>query len=76
MDRLTLTNVRDTKVGNTRMLTANGYFKGTAVPPLPQGLMRFTMVLANNNGQEQVALFQATPVEPTPDCKDGNCKIK
>lgn len=76
VDRLTLTNVRDTKVGNTRMLTANGYFKGTAVPPLPQGLMRFTMVLANNNGQEQVALFQATPVEPTPACKDGNCKIK
>ncbi len=76
VNRLTLTNVRETKVGNTRMLTANGYFKGTAVPALPQGLMRFTMVLANNNGREQVALFQSTPVEPSDDCKDGNCKIK
>ena len=76
VDRLTLTNVRETKVGNTRLLTANGYFKGTAVPALPQGLMRFTMVLANNNGKEQVALFQATPVEPSDDCKDGNCRIK
>ena len=75
VDRLTLTNVRETKVGNTRLLTANGYFKGTAVPALPQGLMRFTMVLANNNGKEQVALFQATPVEPSDDCKDGNCRI-
>ena len=76
VDRLTLTNVRETKVGNTRLLTANGYFKGTAVPALPQGLTRFTMVLANNNGKEQVALFQATPVEPSDDCKDGNCRIK
>ena len=76
VDRLTLTKVRETKVGNTRLLTANGYFKGTAVPALPQGLMRFTMVLANNNGKEQVALFQATPVEPSDDCKDGNCRIK
>ena len=76
VDRLTLTNVRETKVGNTRLLTANGYFKGTAVPALPQGLIRFTMVLANNNGKEQVALFQATPVEPSDDCKDGNCRIK
>ncbi len=76
VDRLTLTNVRETKVGNTRLLTANGYFKGTAVPALPQGLMRFTMVLANNNGKEQVALFQATHVEPSDDCKDGNCRIK
>ena len=76
VDRLTLTNVRETKVGNTRLVTANGYFKGTAVPALPQGLMRFTMVLANNNGKEQVALFQATPVEPSDDCKDGNCRIK
>lgn len=76
VDRLTLTNVRETKVGNTRLITANGYFKGTAVPALPQGLMRFTMVLANNNGKEQVALFQATPVEPSDDCKDGNCRIK
>ncbi|MGE9984652.1 nuclear transport factor 2 family protein [Desulfovibrio sp. SGI.169] len=76
VDRLTLTNVRETQVGNTRLLTANGHFKGTATPALPQGLMRFSMVLANNNGVEQVALFQATPVEPSDDCQDGNCKIR
>ncbi|WP_300882226.1 nuclear transport factor 2 family protein [uncultured Desulfovibrio sp.] len=76
VDRLTLANTRETKVGDTRLLTANGHFKGTATPALPQGLMRFTMVIASNNGHEQVALFQATPVEPSADCQDGNCKIR
>lgn len=76
VDRLTLTNVRETQVGDTRLLTANGYFKGTATPALPQGLMRFSMVIADNNGAEQVTLFQATPVKPSDDCQDGNCKIK
>lgn len=76
VDRLTLKNIRETKVGDTRLLTANGTFKGKSAAPRPQGLMRYTMVLANNNGKEQVALFQATPVIATDECQDGNCKIK
>lgn len=76
VDRLTLTNSRETKVGDTRLLTANGVFYGKSVNPRPQGLMRYTMVIANNQGKEQVALFQATPVVATPECKDGNCQIK
>lgn len=76
VDRLTLTNIRETKVGETRLLTANGVFYGKTANPRPQGLMRYTIVLANNNGKEQVVLFQSTPVVPTKDCEDGNCKIK
>lgn len=76
VNRLTLTNERETKVGDTRLVTANGNFKGTSAAPRPQGLMRYTLVLANNNGKEQVALFQATPVLPSDECPDGNCRIK
>lgn len=76
VDRMTLTNERETKVGDTRILTANGTFKGKSAAPRPQGLMRYTMVLANNSGHEQVVLFQATPVLATEECPDGNCKIK
>lgn len=76
VDDLALFNQRETKVGDTRLLTANGAFRSKSPMPAPQGLMRFTMILANNHGQEQVALFQATPVIATPDCNDGNCKIK
>lgn len=76
VNRLQLFNVRETKDGDTRLLTANGVFYGKALNPRPEGTMRFTMVVANNNGQEQVALFQATPVIPTKECEDGNCKIK
>lgn len=76
VDRLTLSNIRETKLGQTRLITANGVFHGKSEAPRPQGLMRYTMVLANNKGREQVVLFQATPVIPTADCKDGNCKIK
>lgn len=76
VDRMTLTNLRETSVGTTRLFTANGVFHGRSTMPRPQGLMRYTLVLANNNGQEQVVLFQATPVIATDDCKDGNCKIK
>lgn len=76
VDRITLLNERETKVGDTRLITANGVFHGKSDMPLPDGLMRYTAVLANNKGQEQVALFQATPVIATDDCKDGNCKIK
>ncbi len=76
VDRMTLTNIRETRVGETRLLTANGVFHGTSELPRPQGLMRYTMVLGDNKGAEQVVLFQATPVIPTPECKDGNCKIR
>lgn len=76
VDRLSLTNLRETSVGETRLVTANGTFQGQSPMPRPQGLMRFTMVLAKNKGQDQVVLFQATPVISTDECKDGNCKIK
>lgn len=76
INRLTLSNERETSVGDTRLLTANGIFQGKSDIPLPDGLMRFSLVLANNQGQEQVTLFQATPVIPTHDCADGNCRIK
>lgn len=76
VDRLTFTNVRETKLGETRLLTGNGTFKGYSSLPRPQGLMRYTMVTAENRGNEQVVLFQATPVIPTDNCQDGNCRIK
>lgn len=76
IDRISFTNLRETAVGNTRLLTANGNFHGRATMPLPEGLMRYTIVLANNNGKEQIALLQATPVIATKECSDGNCLIK
>lgn len=76
VERLTFTNVRESSLGQTRLLTGNGMFKGYSALPRPQGLMRYTMVTAMNNGKEEVVLFQATPVIPTDDCKDGNCRIK
>ncbi len=76
VNRMTLTNIRETKVGDTSLLTSNGIFHGMSDMPRPQGLMRYTMVIADNNGSEQVVLFQATPVISTEDCMDGNCKIK
>lgn len=77
VDRLTITNVRDTMIGSTRLLTGNGYLKGhDRAAAASRALMRYTMVIADNNGKDQVVLFQATPVEPTPDCKDGNCRIR
>lgn len=76
VNRLTITNVRESKVGNTKLLTGNGQLKGIAVPPLPEGLMRYTMVIVDNKGKEQVALFQTTPVIASADCAEGNCRIK
>lgn len=76
VNRLTITNQRETKVGDTRLITGNGEFRGKALNPRPEGLMRCTMVVANNNGKEEVVLFQATPVIPTKECEDGNCKIR
>ena len=56
--------------------TANGELKGSATPPLPQGLMRYTMVLNKVSKETKIVLFQATPVVPSQDCRDGNCAIR
>ena len=61
---------------NNDLRTGNGILRGMAVPPLPQGLMRYSLVLTTVNGKEQIVLFQATPVVPSETCKDGNCAIR
>ena len=76
VDRLTFTNARTAMIGDSKLITGTGYLKAKATPPLPQGLMRVTVVVVSNKGREQVALFQATPVIATEDCNDGNCKIQ
>ena len=76
VDRLSLRNQRETQVGDTRMVTSNGVFYGKSVLPRPQGLMRYCIVIGDNNGREQIALVQVTPVIGTEDCVDGNCQIK
>lgn len=76
VDRITFSNIMETRLGETRLLTGTGVFHGKAAVPRPEGLMRYTMVIANNSGHEQVVLFQTTPVIGTPECPDGNCKIK
>ena len=62
--------------GKTIVVTGNGIMQGTSEPPLPEGLMRYTLVLGDNDGRQQVVLFQATPVVPSTDCKDGNCALR
>lgn len=76
INRLSLKNIRETTIGDTYLYTANGELFGKFTGPAPEGLMRFTIVVAKNKGEEQVVLFQATPVISTSECKDGNCKIK
>ena len=76
VDRLTFTNARTAIIGDSKLITGTGYLKAKATPPLPQGLMRVTVVVVSNKGREQVVLFQATPVIATEDCNDGNCKIQ
>ena len=76
VDRLTFTNARTAMIGDSKLITGTGYLKAKATPPLPQGLMRVTVVVVSNKGREQVVLFQATPVIATDDCNDGNCKIQ
>ena len=63
-------------IGDSKLITGTGYLKAKATPPLPQGLMRVTVVVVSNKGRDQVVLFQATPVIATEDCNDGNCKIQ
>ena len=76
IDRLTFTNARTAMIGDSKLITGTGYLKAKATPPLPQGLMRVTVVVVSNKGRDQVVLFQATPVVATDDCNDGNCKIQ
>ena len=76
VDRLTFTNARTAMIGDSKLITGTGYLKAKATPPLPQGLMRITVVVISNKRREQVVLFQATPVVGTPECRDGNCKIQ
>lgn len=76
IDRLTFTNARTAMISDAKLITGTGYLKAKATPPLPQGLMRVTVVVVSNKGREQVVLFQATPVIATDDCNDGNCKIQ
>ena len=76
VDRLTFTNARTAMIGDSKLITGTGYLKAKATPPLPQGLMRVTIVVVSNKGREQVVLFQSTPVIATDDCNDGNCKIQ
>lgn len=73
---LHIRNVRASMVGKTIVVTGNGIMQGTSEPPLPEGLMRYTLVLGDNDGRQQVVLFQATPVVPSTDCKDGNCALR
>ena len=76
IDRLTFTNARTAMIGDAKLITGTGYLKAKATPPLPQGLMRVTVVVVNNKGREQVGLFQSAPVIAREDCNDGNCKIQ
>jgi hypothetical protein len=76
IDRLDFANGRTSLIGDAKLVTGTGHLKTRSTTPLPEGLMRFMLVLVTNKGREQVVLFQATPVMATPDCKDGNCKIQ
>ena len=76
IDRIRLSNMRSTVMGDVTLVTANGELKGSATPPLPQGLMRYTMVLNKVGKETKIVLFQATPVVPSQDCRDGNCATR
>lgn len=76
IDRIRLSNMRSTVMGDVTLVTANGELKGSATPLLPQGLMRYTMVLNKVGKDTKIVLFQATPVIPSQDCSDGNCAIR
>lgn len=73
---MTLKNMRETRTGDVRLITGNGTFTARADNPLPGGLMRLTMVTDRSSGSERILLVQVTPVIPTRDCSDGNCRIR
>ena len=76
IDRLTFTNARTAMIGDAKLITGTGYLKAKATPPLPQGLMRVTVVVVNNKGREQVVLFESKAVIATEDCNGGSGKIQ
>ena len=73
---MSLMNMRESRNGPVRIITGNGTFTASYDTPLPGGLMRLTLVTESVKGAEQVLLLQLTPVIPTHDCKDGNCRIR
>ena len=73
---MTLKNMRETRTGDVRLITGNGTFMASSDNPLPGGLMRLTMVTDRSSGSEKILLVQVTPVIPTRDCRDGNCRIR
>lgn len=73
---MTLKNMRETRTGDVRLITGNGTFMARSDNPLPGGLMRLTMVTDRSSGSEKILLVQVTPVIPTRDCRDGNCRIR
>lgn len=76
VETLHIRNVRASMAGKTLVVTGNGLMRGRSDPPLPEGLMRYTLVLGDNGGRQQIVLFQATPVLPSDDCRDGNCALR
>lgn len=60
--RLTISDGVTSHYGGATLLTGTAVVHGTATPPLPQGLMRFSMVLERANDQEKIILSQLTPV--------------
>lgn len=61
--RLTVSDVMTSHYGSTTLITGNVVLHGTYDPPLPQGLMRFSMVLEKVGDQEKIILSQTTPVK-------------
>lgn len=61
--RMTVSDVISSHYGTTTLITGNVVVHGTYDPPLPQGLMRFSMVLEKVGDQEKIILSQVTPVK-------------
>ncbi len=76
VQRVTLKNTRESSAGPVRLITGNGEFTAVSEVILPTGLMRVTMVTERAGKAERVVLLQLTPVVPTSDCRDGNCRIR
>ena len=76
IDHIKLTNARTSMYGKTKVITGNAMLRGPFGQPLPQGLLRFTMVTETGAQGERIVLFQLTPVIPSKSCPDGNCEIR
>ena len=73
---MSLMNMRESRTGPVRIITGNGTATAADDTPLPGGLMRLSLVTESVKGTERVLLLQLTPVIPTHDCRDGNCRIR